>query len=87
MLRRILGPSVVVLFCAAAAGAQIRMTMAGQCECTYTKPTEIEGAKATGGTDWQSGEVNGDTISYHGYYEETWSDSDKILYRCQGRAR
>lgn len=56
-----------------------------QSKCTYTSPTEIEGAKATGGTSWQSGEVNGDTLSYHGYYEETWPGGDKILYRYQGK--
>lgn len=56
-----------------------------QAKCTYTKATEWEGAKATGGMDWQSSEVNGETISYHGYYEETWSDGGKILYRYQGK--
>ena len=109
MLRRVLVASVVTFLCAAAASAQIKVMMAGQCakpdsentlavadhpnhaftisqaKCTYTKPTEIEGRKATGGTAWQSGEVNGETINYHGYYEETWPDGDQILYRYQGK--
>jgi hypothetical protein len=34
---------------------------------------------------WQSSEVNGDTINYHGYYEEAFPGGDKILYRYQGK--
>lgn len=56
-----------------------------QAKCTYTKPTEIEAVKATGGTAWQTGEVSGETTRYHGYYEETWSNGDKILYRYEGK--
>ncbi len=109
MLRRILVASVVVLFYAAAARAQIKVTSVGQCakpdpentipiadrpnhafaisqaKCTYTQPTEIGGVKATGGTGWQTGEISGDTIRYHGYYEETWANGDKTLYRYEGK--
>ncbi len=109
MLRKILFTSVIVLFCAAAASAQIKVTSVGQCakpdpentipiadrpnhafgisqaKCTYTKPTEVEGLKATGGTGWQTGELSGDTTRYHGYYEETWANGDKILYRYEGK--
>lgn len=56
-----------------------------QAKCTYTKPTEIEGVKATEGTGWQTGEVSGDSIRYHGYYEEAMSNGDKVLYRYEGK--
>ena len=54
-------------------------------KCTYTKPTEIEGVKATEGNGWETNEVSGDTIRYHGYFEETMSNGDKVYYHYEGK--
>ena len=54
-------------------------------KCTYTKPTEIGGAKATEGNGWETSEVSGDTIRYHGYYEDVMSNGEKVYYHYEGK--
>jgi len=56
-----------------------------QAKCTYTKSAEIGGAKATSAVGWTTDEIRGDSDRFHGYFEETWSNGDKILYTYEGK--
>ena len=56
-------------------------------KCTWTKPIEIEGIQAKGGTAVQFDEMTGDASRFHGYYLDTMANGDSATYTYQGISR
>ena len=55
-----------------------------QAKCIFTRPNEADGAKTASAIGWTSDELRGDSDRFRGYFEETWSDGGRILYRYEG---
>jgi hypothetical protein len=58
-----------------------------QTKCSWTKPIEIEGIQAKGGTAVQFDEMSGDASRFHGYYLDTMASGDTATYSYQGTSR
>jgi hypothetical protein len=54
--------------------------------CTWTKPFEIAGTQAQGGTAVQFDELSGNTARFHGIYLDVMSSGDTVRYQYQGTA-
>lgn len=52
--------------------------------CTWTRPFEIAGERAEGGTGVQFDERDGNTSRFHGHYFDRMSSGDTVHYRYQG---
>jgi hypothetical protein len=52
--------------------------------CTWTKPFEIAGEKAQGGTAVQMDERSGNTSRFRGHYLDTMAGGDTVHYRYEG---
>lgn len=55
-----------------------------QTTCTWTKPFEIAGTQAQGGTAVQFDELSANTSRFHGHYLDTMSSGDTVHYGYQG---
>ena len=55
--------------------------------CTWTKPFEIAGAQATGGTVVQFDELRGNTARFQGVFLDGMSSGDTVRYRYEGTSR
>lgn len=55
-----------------------------QTKCTWTKPFEIAGERAEGGTGVQFDERSGNTSRFQGHYLDRMSSGDTVHYRYQG---
>ncbi len=52
--------------------------------CTWTRPFEIAGNRATGGMAVQFDELIGNTSRFHGVFSDVMSSGDTVHYRYQG---
>jgi hypothetical protein len=55
--------------------------------CAWTRPFEIAGTRAKGGTAVQFDEMNGNASRFHGYYVDVMESGDTARYRYQGTSR
>jgi hypothetical protein len=55
-------------------------------KCTWSRPFEIAGVEAKGGTAVQFDEVSAKGSRFHGYYLDTMANGDTAHYRYQGTA-
>lgn len=56
-------------------------------KCTWTKPFEIEGIQAKGGTAVQFDEVTANGSRFEGHYLDAMANGDTVHYRYEGKAK